>query len=74
MNISFVAFDGSFGSGRPFPLMPIFYATNLQKPNEEEAGVPLEGVRGVRPHPQKFYSGCGAPLLNDHLSVRAPIL
>ena len=36
MNISSVAFDGSFGSGRPFPLMRIFYATNLQKPNEEE--------------------------------------
>ena len=26
-------------------------------------GAPLEGVRGVHPHPQIFDSGCGAPLL-----------
>ena len=27
------------------------------------SGAPLKGVRGVRPHPRIFDSGCGVPLL-----------
>ena len=32
-------------------------------PKIDRPGAPLKGVRGVRPHPRKFDSGCGAPLL-----------
>ena len=33
------------------------------------SGTPLEWVRGVRPHPYKFDSGYGAPLLKTNIDL-----